>query len=86
MGSCAASTIDESYKIWMGYIGHDTRERDVIEHSPHTHTHTHRGRRVSVSNTLFYLLDCLYDACKMYHTVNANKTVFLKMNLQVQNM
>jgi len=52
-GSCAASIIDELYKIWMGYIWHDTCERDVIENETppqdtHTHTHTHTGRRVSI--------------------------------------
>jgi len=44
-GSCAASIIDELYKTWMGYIWHDTCERDVTknETTPHsTDTHTHR--------------------------------------------
>ena len=56
-GSCAASIIDELYKIWVGYIGHDTHQRDVTENKTthicaharactdtHTHTHTHTHR------------------------------------------
>ena len=40
--SCAASIIDELYKIWMWCIWHDICERDVIgKKTTHTHTHTH---------------------------------------------
>jgi len=41
---------------------------------------------VGVSNTLFYLLDCLLRLCTMYHTITAYKTVFLKKNSRVRNM
>ena len=41
--SSAASIVDEIYKIWMGYIWHDTCERDVVGGGdPHTHTHTQK--------------------------------------------